>query len=160
MVRFECRRVWTTRAIRNAKSTHDEGPLRNLHAIHSGQVSAYHSWGDVGQTVLRVITSFCRTSYRCFFCLQGSAITHYRVAWDVRADFMSSEDSEDMAIVGSYDVRAIRNNGSNLRCQVSDIQHLYAYRSHQPNGLSLLCRKERAVGRSSDAASKVFTINT
>lgn len=56
---------------------------------------------------------------------KGSTITHYRVGWDVRADFTSASSSSSsssaseisMSTAGSYDIRAIRNNGSSLRCQ-------------------------------------------
>lgn len=58
---------------------------------------------------------------------QGSTISHYRVEWDVRADFTSisstgsdSTAGTSMSIAGYYDTRAIRNNGSSLSCQSSN----------------------------------------
>ena len=45
---------------------------------------------------------------------QGSEISHYRVEWDVRADFNSTD--ADMSTAGFYDVRALANDDIALTC--------------------------------------------
>lgn len=58
--------------------------------------------------------------------MEGTPISHYRVEWDVRADFNSTgtEDSSttagtDMSTAGFYDVRAIANDDTVLSCDTS-----------------------------------------
>lgn len=51
--------------------------------------------------------------------MQGSAISHYRIEWGVRADFNSSGTEDGSATAGFYDVRAIANDNTALTCDTT-----------------------------------------